>query len=188
MAVRYREEVLNTVLAEVILARGMNASPESIRDHGKARPDVIIGFRGLRCVIEGKVGDVAEARKLVIGDAGKRIEKGIGHLAIAAIYPKELRSVTFAELSIALASAQLDFAVCTERGWSQWREGGVDEILAELRRAHETLVQDDTVQEVATKLEAGLQEVAQILFDEPAVCDRLIGLLGIGEPANEESE
>ncbi len=61
-------------------------------------------------------------------------------------------------------------------------------MLAELRRAHETLVQDDTVQEVASKLEAGLQEVAQILFDEPAACDRLIGLLGIGEPTNEESE
>ena len=78
MTVRYREEVLNTVLAEVILARGMNASPESIRDHGKARPDVIIGFRGLRCVIEGKVGDVAEARKLVIGDAVSGLKKESG--------------------------------------------------------------------------------------------------------------
>jgi len=44
------------------------------------------------------------------------------------------------------------------------------------------------VQEVAKKLDAGLQEVAQILFEDATVCDRLIPLLGIGEPENEETE
>jgi hypothetical protein len=188
MQIRHREEVLNTVLAAVIVARGMNASPESIRDHGKARPDVIIGFRGLRCVIEGKVGDVTTARTAASKDAGGRVEKGIAHLAIAVVYPQRLRTTPFVDLPQAIGNASLDFAVCSERGWTPWRTGDVDDILAELRRAHETLVQDDTVQEVAKKLDAGLQKVVQILFDDPAVCDRLIGILGIGERENEEDE
>ena len=188
MAVRHREEVLNTVLAEVIVARGLNASPKSIGNHGKQRPDVIIPFRGLRCVVEGKVADVPNAREIVLYDATGRVEKGIAHLAIAAVYPKALRGTAFPELLEALSRAQLNFAVYSERGPSEWRTGGVDDILAELRRAHETLARDDVVQEVAKKLDAGLQEVAQILFDDVAVCDRLIGLLGIGERASEHEE
>jgi hypothetical protein len=118
MPVRYREEVLNTILAEIILTRGINASPESIQEHGKARPDVIIGFHGLRCVVEGKIADVADAKNLVSEDAGKRIEKGIAHVAIAVIYPKELRSGAFAELRDRLTISPVEFAVCTERGWT----------------------------------------------------------------------
>ena len=50
MPVRHREEVLNTALADTIVARGLNATPESIRDYGKEPQDVMIVFRGLRCV------------------------------------------------------------------------------------------------------------------------------------------
>jgi hypothetical protein len=188
MPVRHREEVLNTVLAEAIVARGLNATPESIRDHGRQRPDVMIAFRGLRCVIEGKIADVANARAIVLQDATARVEKGVAHLAIAAVYPKVLRSTPFDHLLEACSQSPLDFAVCSERGATEWRSGGIDDILDELRRAHETLARDDVVQEVAAKLEAGLQEVAQILFDDATVCDRLIPLLGIGEPENEEAD
>jgi hypothetical protein len=76
----------------------------------------------------------------------------------------------------ACSRAQLDFAVYSERGPSQWRTGGVDDILDELRRAHETLARDDVVQEVAARLNEGLQGVAEILSADAAVCDRLIGL------------
>lgn len=188
MPVRHREEVLNTVLAEAIVARGLNASPESIRDRGRQRPDVIILFRGLRCVIEGKVADVPNAKSVVLSDAAGRVEKGIAHLAIAAVYPKTLRSTPFAKLLEVCSQSRLDFAVYNERGPSQWRTGGVDDILDELRRSHETIARDDVVQEVAAKLESGLQEVAQILFDDATVCDRLIQLLGVGERANENEE
>jgi len=186
MAVRYREEVLNTMLATAIVARGLNATPESIRNHGRERPDVIIIFRGLRCVVEGKVEDVASARAVALTDAKSRVEKGIGHLGIAAVYASELREVAFPQLLAAINQSELDFSVCSERGPSPWRKGGVDDILDELRRAHETLARDDVVQEVAANLDAGLQSVAQILFDDAAICDRLIDLLGIGAPSNEE--
>jgi len=188
MPVRHREEVLNTVLAQAIVARGLKATPEAIKNHGKFRPDVIIAFRGLRCVIEGKIADVPNARAVVLQDATARVEKGVAHLAIAAVYPKVLRSTPFDRLLDACSQSPLDFAVCSERGASEWRSGGIDDILDELRRAHEILTRDDVVQEVAKKLDAGLQEVAQILFDDATVCDRLIPLLGIGERENEEAD
>lgn len=185
---RYREEVLNTVLGLAIVARGLNADPETIRNNGKARPDVFIQFRGLRCVIEGKVADVADARAVVLGDAISRLEKGIAHIAIAVVYPKELRGTGIRELFNACIKSQLDFAVVTERGPGPWSKGSIDEILNELRRAHDQLSRDDLVQEVAEKLNAGLQEVAQILVDQPGVPDRLIDLLGIGERGKNEEE
>lgn len=183
---RHREEVLNTVLGLAIVARGLNADPETIRNHGKARPDVFIQFRGLRCVIEGKIEDVPDAKAVVLGDANSRLEKGIAHIAIAVVYPRELRGTGFRELLNACIESQLDFAVVTERGPGPWSKGSIDEILSELRRAYELLSRDDLVQEVAAKLNAGLQEVAQILVDQPGVPDRLIDLLGIGERGKSE--
>ena len=170
------------------MARGLNADSETIRNNGKARPDVFIQFRGLRCVIEGKVADVADARAVVLGDAMSRLEKGIAHIAIAVVYPKELRGTGIRELLNSCIKSQLDFAVVTERGPGPWSKGSVDEILGELRRAHDQLSRDDLVQEVAEKLNAGLQEVAQILVDQPGVPDRLIDLLGIGERGKNEEE
>jgi hypothetical protein len=137
------------MLAATIVARGLNASPESIRNHGRERPDVIIVFRGLRCVIEGKVDDVPNAKALAVADASSRVEKGIGHLGIAVVYPSGLRNIAFPDLLAAISQVKLEFSVGSERGPRRWRMGGVDDILDELRRAHETLARDDVVQEVA---------------------------------------
>jgi hypothetical protein len=144
-------------------------------------PDVIASFRGLRCVIEGKSGDVQNAREVVADDARKRVEQGVAHLAIAVVYPRELRTTPFAQLLAAMNAAVLDFMVYTENGPGDWRTGGVDAILEELRRAHETIVRDDAVTRAVQKLNLGIGVVANSLLNSAAVCDRLIEVLGIGE-------
>jgi hypothetical protein len=84
-------------------------------------------------------------------------------------------------LPAAMNDATFDFMVFTENGPGEWHSGGVDEILAELRRAHETIVRDDVVTRAVDCLTIGMAAVSDALLDHPAVCDRLIDVLGIGE-------
>lgn len=184
MAHRKREEVLNVTLATCVAARGMRASPETILpspDASHAMPDVIASFRGLRWAVEGKVGDIPNARDLVTRDAKSRVDNGIAHMAIGVIYPADLRETPFASLHKAMEKSIFEFFVYTEAGASDWRTGGVDSMLSELRRAHEALSRDDVVQKAVDQLSVGMDAVANVLFASAATCDRLVDLLGIGE-------
>jgi hypothetical protein len=158
----------------------MAAAPETITARHEM-PDVIATFRGLRCVIEGKTGDVTSARQVVSADAAKRVEQGIAHLAIAVVYPRNLRTTSFAALTDAINEATFQFMVYTENGAGEWRSGGVDAILEELRRAHEAIVRDDAVTRAVQKLSLGMAVVSDSLISSTAVCDRLIDVLGIGK-------
>lgn len=180
MQARHREEVLNTVLAELIVARGMNADPETIRRKGKHRPDVFITFRGLRLGIEGKIDDAAGARGIVIDDAMGRIDAGLTHMSIAAVYGRKLRTVPFQQLAGEMGKARLQYCVCSEAGMGDWREGTVDHILTDLRRAHDVVATDDVVRKAADNLSVYLHEVANVFEENPAIADRLVDLLGIG--------
>jgi hypothetical protein len=177
---RQREEVLNVTLAACIAGRGMTAAPETITGRHEM-PDVIANFRGLRCAIEGKLGDVSNARQVVADDARRRVEQGVAHLAIGVVYPAHLRTTPFAELRPSMETSTLDFMVYTENGPGDWRSGNVDGVLEELRRAHETIVRDDAVTRAVQKLSLGLGVLSNSLVDLPAVCDRLIDVLGIGD-------
>jgi hypothetical protein len=187
MAARQREEVLNVSLATCIANRGVTAAPETITTRHEM-PDVIASFRGLRCAIEGKIADVAHARDLVAADALRRVEQGVAHLAIGVIYPRGLRTTAFDQLLPALNVASFNFVVFTEVGASEWRSGGVDAILDELRRAHEALVRDDAVVRAVERLSLGMEAVSNSLLNTPAVCDRLIDVLGIHEAEQEKVE
>lgn len=184
---RQREEVINTVLALCIAHRGVPASPETIQQKGRARPDVIAIFRGLRCAIEGKVGDVSNAKNLVLSDAKRRVEQGIAQIAVGIVYPIQFRNTEFADLPNALDINQLDFCVYTEVGPGKWRIGGIDTILDELRRAHDIIVQDDVVQAAVEELSLGLTIVADNLLMSSATCDRLIQVLGIGKASSDNA-
>jgi hypothetical protein len=183
---KQREEVLNTVLAQVLIARGMSASPETI--HSEGMPDVIVPFRGLRCALEGKLDDVSSAKAVVVRQAKGRGETGVAHIAIAIVYPTALRTTPFSELAPAISDAQLRFRVCTESSIRDWKQGTADDILEELRRAHEDIIRDDVVQDAVTDLNLGLAGVSEKLLSSSAVCDRLMTLLGIGEPEHETDE
>lgn len=180
MGERHREEVLNVILALCLGRHGAGADPETILRRGRHRPDVIATYRGLRCAIEGKVADAPQARSQVHTDASQRIEQGIAHIAIAVVYPEYLRATEFDQLEAAMSVAGLDFMVLTEAGYSSWHVGGVNEIFAELRRAHEIIVRDDVLQQAVDTLNLGLSEVADSLLNHVGACDRLIDILGVG--------
>lgn len=178
---RHREEVLNASLATAISMHGMDADPETILKGGRARPDVIAKFRGLRCAIEGKVGDTSQSKAMAFDDAQGRVDQGIAHLAVAVCYPAALREAEFGQLVTAIGTTPLDFMVITEAGAGDWHRGGVAEILSELRRAHETIVRDDVLRQAVETLQVGLEEVSSALLDNVGACDRLISILGVGD-------
>jgi hypothetical protein len=185
MAERHREEVLNVVLATCLSSRGIEADPETILRRGRSRPDVIALFRGLRCGIEGKVADANQAKSVVLADARERIDQGIAHLAVAVVYPTHLRRTAFDRLKAELDLAVFEFSVLTDvDGKDAWHSGGINEIVAELRRAHDVIVRDDILQQAVGTLNVGLAEVANALLNNKAVCDRLIRVLGVGNKSN----
>ena len=187
MSTRHREEVLNTLLASVLHAYGVKASPESIKRGGREKPDVIFAYRGLRCVIEGKYADVPNHRQIVTGDAQGRLDTGLAQLGIAVVYPAPLRTTAFEDLQDRLAEATLEFRILSENGQQEWKEGGVEFILAELRHAQEVFAKDDAVQRLAVELSRRLEGVADLFVAYPAICDRLTELLGVGRPAKEST-
>jgi len=183
---RQREEVINVRLAEVLRGHGVTAAPETIHDHGKSRPDIALSsFRGMRVVIEGKIADTPQAQSKVEQDARDRISTGIAQMAIAAVYPKELRVTDDATLKKELSKASFEFAVFTESAESPWRSGKADDTLAELRRMHEEVCKQDAVEKAAAQLSRHLDGVAKLLRNENATCDRLSALLGFSIKAAE---
>jgi hypothetical protein len=188
VAERHREEVLNVILATCLSSRGIDADPETILRRGQTRPDVIALFRGLRCAIEGKVADTAQSKVAVVTDAKGRIDQGIAHLAIAVVYPADLRSAPFPLLQAQMNAVELEFAVLTDPDEREtWHIGGVNQIVAELRRAHDVIVRDDVLQQSVNTLNIGLAEVASALLDNKGACDRLISVLGIGNKSDASS-
>jgi hypothetical protein len=188
MASRHREEVLNTVLAACLGRRGIDADPETILRKGRLRPDVMAIMRGLRCAIEGKVADTPNATATVLADAKRRLDQGVAHLAIAVVYPTNIRTTGFGQLPQAMTTAVFSFCVLTDANADAdqiaWHDGGVTEVLAELRRAHDVIVRDDVLQQAVDTLNIGLVEVSSALLDNRGACDRLIRVLGIGTKAN----
>jgi hypothetical protein len=57
---RFREEVLNVTLAQLLEERGVVSTPEQtmhVSTVGRRMPDLLVVFQGLRTVIEGKIAD-----------------------------------------------------------------------------------------------------------------------------------
>ncbi|MDR0736199.1 MAG: hypothetical protein LBF51_05100, partial [Zoogloeaceae bacterium] len=174
-AVRHREEVINTHLAILMARHGIDAEAETIHHAGHSRPDVLFTLGGLRAVIEGKFSGVPGADDIVTNDAQRRVASGICHLAVAVVYPEALRSVPMSGLPSALAAASLRYRIFSEAGQSDWAKATPSGILAALRRAHGTLIQDDVVANAAASLAGKIEAVA--LLWPPAVCDKLSQLL-----------
>jgi hypothetical protein len=187
---RFREEVLNVLLAECISDSGLAAVPESIataRGGRRALPDVLISFNGLRCNIEGKYGDAPDAQMEAGRQAHSRIENGVAHLAIGVVYPAFLRQTPFPQLKASLRSASLSFMVCTEASSGDWREGDLNAIMDDLRRAHDMLARDDVVERSVERLECGMGDLVALLMKNAGACVRLAETLGVHEKVASEA-
>lgn len=186
---RNREEVVNTQLALLISKLGVTADAETIQVHGKHRPDVLFQLRGLRVVIEGKFSDTPNAEQIVLDDARKRVRAGIAHIAAATVYPDQLRSAPTTKVLDTLADARLRYRIVTETFESEsWFEGNPASLMEALRRAQESLTEDDIVEKTARALSRHLEDVAKLWIGQPGACDRLSKLLGIGIPKSEEAK
>lgn len=182
---RYRQEVLNVVLAQLLDERGVVLAPESIRQlsggAGRSIPDVLVRFRGLRVAIEGEVADAAAAMDKAIGSAARRVKDGIAHIGIAVVYPSELRSVPFASLKQQMADASLTISLVSEAGDTGPRQAGVNELEQALRHIFDQLIQEDAVREAVALLSGAIDKFAQALQGKAGVRERLRRTLGIGQ-------
>lgn len=85
---RYREEVINVKLAELLREYGLRADPETI-ERG-VLPDVMISLEGIKVNLEGRFADSPQAANL-IEKVKERIKENIADIGVAVYYPKDLR-------------------------------------------------------------------------------------------------
>src|SRR5574341_1207754 len=121
-----RQEVLNVVLAQLLAARGVVAQPELLL--GRAMPDVLVVFRGLRLAVEGEVDDQGQAAERAWDKARDRVERGIANVGLALVYPSDLRRLPIDRLGDGLETARLRFSLYAPPAIDipQWQEGDVD--------------------------------------------------------------
>ncbi len=184
-ALRHREEIINSQLAILLSKYGVHADAEVILKHGQHRPDVLFVLRGLRVTIEGKYADHTNASQAVLADAQSRVREGIAHVAAAVVYESRLRTVAVTDLLTQLETTQLSYCIVSEFGSTEWYHGTPASLMDALRRAQDVLVQDDIVAKTARSLADRLDGITQLWVGQPAVCDRLSGILGVPIPASE---
>lgn len=188
---RRREEVLNVLLAQAICDTGMMADPENILNiHGERNmPDVLLSFRGLRCVLDGKYADSKSSAVDVRQQVDERLASGLAHVGIGLLYPKELRTFAdFTKLQAALRTAQIKFLIATESEKGNWQAGTLDDLLEKLRHSHASLAQDDVVTRAVELLQDGMDGVIRETVDNDAACERLASLLGVYEESEPEAD
>jgi hypothetical protein len=191
---RRREEVLNVLLAQAICDTGMMADPENILNvHGERNmPDVLLSFRGLRCVLDGKYADAQSSKVQVQQQVSERLASGLAHIGIGLLYPGDLRSFAdFTKLQAALRIADLKFFIATESEKGDWQTGTLDDLLEKLRHSYASLAQDDVVTRSVELLQDGMNGVIRELVGNDAACERLSSLLGVYEedkPEEDEDE
>ena len=186
---RNREEAVNTQLAVLISRFGVSADAETIHVHGKHRPDVLFELRGLRVVIEGKFADSSNSGDNVLSDARRRVKAGIAHIAVAVVYPDRLRTTPTAKMLDVLTESDLKYRIIAETSESDdWLEGNPASIMESLRRAQETLVEDDVVEKTAKSLSVHLDSISKLWLSQPGACDRLSAHLQIAIPKSEEKD
>jgi hypothetical protein len=185
MAIRYRQEVLNVLLAQLLQERGTVSTPESIvkgpLSGSRKMPDVIVNYNGLRTAIEGEVADGPHACERALASAHSRVEDAIAHIGVAVVYPATLRSPDFAELKAELARCELGLAIVTESDMTGFVTGNVDYLEQALRNAFNALVKEDVVAKAVAALDEGIEHFALAVATKPGIVGRMAEALGIRE-------
>lgn len=177
-----REEVLNVALAVLLGRKGIIATPELRLTEIRAMPDVLVSFKGLRLIIEGKVGDLWNAEQLAWRKARERVEKGIAHLSLALVYPPKLREAeSFEHLLDEFERTTFCFAVCIPPIPEKppWRDGDLEALRNALEVAFQQLASEDEVKQAADVLREAVRSLAQEILAWGISVDRLAYPLGI---------
>jgi hypothetical protein len=199
---RYREEVFNILIAQLMHQRGIVAAPEQILSHdlnySKAMPDVMVQYNGLRTIIEGRFAKTKAAQTALLKKTRERVQKGIGHLGIAIIYPDYFRSIPFDQLPTEMATYHYQFAIVSEIEDVQlaismldfpkpeeiylpakWFSGDLDGLGDLLRRTYDRLLKEDVVKRAADNIRLGIANFSTIILSSSGSVKRCANVLGI---------
>lgn len=181
-----REEVLNVRLSDLLRKRGLLASPERVRSKRTSRgtltrlPDVTISYLlGIRVVIEGRGITSPGGEAALTKDAKKRIEEGLCSIAIAVIYPRDVKEAADQDIEKALVSAKLRIRILTDEGDGEWFDGDIGILEEALRRTYDSLTKESVVDEAVARLGATIENAARVLRDDPNSPDRFRKTIGI---------
>ena len=84
-----------------------------------------------------------------------------------------------------MGQARLEFTILADEGdEAHWRIGGITEIVAELRRVHDSIVRDPVLHEAVGLLRIGIEEVATAVLRSTGTADRIVGVIGVGGKPN----
>lgn len=192
MAFEVREEVLNVTLAQLLSERGFVGVPETIQKavigKGKKLPDItIVDYWGLRVVVECRLETSGTVRKTLAHDAQKRVVDGISHIALAVLYPKEVKTIeTLAGLKKALKSTRFQVRVFSDSEEGSWSEASLDELADILRGSYEMVITDEVVTHSVNDLSNAIEHVTTAVIATPGTPQHLADLLGI--PPEEDGE
>jgi hypothetical protein len=184
METGFREEVLNVILAQILEEHGVISAPERII---KARPgmtrkmpDVLVYFRGLRLIIEGKGEDTPNAEESALNAARQRVEDGLAHIGVAVVYPTLLRKLEKLEqLKRGMKESQLRVAIYSESGESGFASANIEELTHMLYQTFDKLVQEDVVKRATEILSEAVETAAPVLTAISGFPNEAAKILGI---------
>jgi hypothetical protein len=179
-----REEVLNVILAQILEEHGVISAPERITKArpGQTRrmPDVLVDFRGMRLIIEGKVEDAPNAEESALGAARHRVEEGLAHIGVAVVYPALLRKIERpSQLKKGLKESQLRVAIYSESGESGFTDTRIENIPNMLFQTFDQLVEEDVVKRATEILAEAVEKAAPELAAIPSFPTEAAKILGI---------
>ena len=184
-----REEVLNVKLAELLSRSGLLSVPESILSEsaGRRLPDVLIGnYWGVRVVLEGRTADRANVAATLDADCIRRIEEGIASIVIGILYPSELRNSEWTDLEQSMLTTTFRIKVYSEAEQGNWVDSNIEGLSAVLRRAYESLVQEDVVDAAVEELRQSIETASRQMSMSSGTEGRLRELLVL--PRHQEDD
>lgn len=184
METGFREEVLNVVLAQILEEHGVISAPERIikARPGRTRrlPDVLVYFRGLRLIIEGKVEDAPNAEESAMSAARQRVEEGLAHIGVAVVYPAGLRKIErTSQLKKGLEESRLRVAISSESGESGFTSANIGQLADMLYQTFDQLVKEDVVKSATEILNEAVEKVAPVFAAIPGFPGEAAKILGI---------
>jgi type I restriction-modification system DNA methylase subunit len=186
---RYRQEVINIRIADILRQMGFGAIGETIT--GGKLPDVMVEINGLKVNIEGWFERESQIDTLK-SKCKKRIEDGICDIAIGLLYPEILREAENDEELINKIK-QSDYKVFifspSTRGVVEQSLGRMklEQIAENLNYLYTQAVKTDLLKEEIAKIEkaiqtcAGITSISSLFFSSEKVIEELKKALGIEE-------
>jgi len=180
----FREEVINVVLAQILEQHGIISAPETILKASlgmkRRMPDVLVYFRGLRLIIEGKVEDAINAEESALNSARQRVEEGLAHIGMAVVYPSALRKLKgLSQLKSNLQEKQIKVAIVSESGETGFTSANIKQLIDKLYQTFDQLIEEDVVKRATAILAEAVDAVAPVFAAIPGFPEEAARILGI---------